>query len=116
MQNENYRLSRGEDRIKVINWRPNQYGDSRGGYLKKHIARSIRRVLSKLHAETLRKDEVNYLYFKIARVEIIRPLKTEKKVSYENNAYPSGRHLWMWPKYLTIQVPRASIRWIWDDW
>ena len=47
--------------------------------MKKHIARSIRRVLSKLHAGTLRKDEVNYLYFKIARVEIIRPLKTTTK-------------------------------------
>ena len=41
------------------------------GYVNEHIARSIREVLSLLHAGNLRNDEVDYLYFKIDRMKHI---------------------------------------------
>lgn len=51
--------------------------DQRGGYLKEHIARSIREVVSMLHAGNLRNDELDYLYFKIDRIEHILALSLQ---------------------------------------
>ena len=46
-------------------------------YVKEHIARSIREVLNLLYADNLRNDEVDYLYFKIDRIEHILALSSQ---------------------------------------
>ena len=46
------------------------------GYVKEHIARSIREVLNLQYADNLRNDEVDYLYFKIDRIEHILALSS----------------------------------------
>lgn len=47
------------------------------GYVIEHIARSIGEVLSLLYADNLRNDEVDYLYFKIDRIEHILALSSQ---------------------------------------
>ena len=47
------------------------------GYVKERIARSIGEVLSLLYADNLRNDEVDYLYFKIDRIEHILALSSQ---------------------------------------
>ena len=47
------------------------------GVLKEHIARSIREVMSVLHAGNLRHDEMDYLYYKIDRIEHILALSSQ---------------------------------------
>ena len=47
------------------------------GALKEHIAGSIREVLSVLHVGTLRNDEIDYLYYKIDRIEHILALGSQ---------------------------------------
>lgn len=77
VQKSDEKLSVGQrgrpvNKCKLSESRPqNQYPatqEQRDGYLKEHIARSITGILSKLHAGTLRKYEVNYLYFKVVRI------------------------------------------------
>lgn len=47
------------------------------GYVKEHTARSIGEVLNLLYADNLRNDEVDYLYFKIDRIEHILALSSQ---------------------------------------